>query len=288
MTRRYLIVNADDFGWTEGINNGIIEAADNGIVTSATLLANMPASEHAVRLARQRPHLGVGVHLNYHLGPPVRPHCRLDLLFDGQGRRKLGTLRLLAEVTLRPRAYRQLYRHFHWQIAWVRDHGLPITHLDTHKHLHAWPVIARMVADLAGEFGIRCIRVIRENPLQPGPVAPLARAAVAAIEATGVLMDQRLVQAQVSAADRFVGIVQTGHWTTQRLLTILKSLPPGVTELMVHPGFAAGLENEPTRLIESRQRELQVCCEARVKQLCSRWNIELIHYGHVPALRARA
>ena len=160
---RRLVVNADDLGLTVGVNDGIFDAHDHGILTSASLFAGAPATFDAVRRARSRPSLGVGVHLALVDGTPTLPPGRVPTLVEDDGRFRrswkpfiVACLRgkvSLAEVELELTA----------QIERLRSAGIRLTHLDAHKHVHAYPPVFAIVARLAGRFGIPVVRVPYER-----------------------------------------------------------------------------------------------------------------------------
>ena len=166
MEGRLLIVNADDFGISEGVNRGIVDAHERGILTSTTLMANMPAFEHAVEMWREHPTLGVGVHLNLTSGNPVLPPDRIPALVSQSGRLlPIGTvLRLL---TLDRIPLDQVQAEFAAQIEQAIAAGLAPTHLDSHHHVHMHPRLHLTVIRLAQRYGIRAARATAEmGPLE--------------------------------------------------------------------------------------------------------------------------
>ncbi len=283
---KFLIINADDFGWTEGINEGIIEAHQNGILTSATLLAGARATNHAVRLALDNPTLGVGAHLAYNLGSPLLSAADLDAIYHPDGRPRFSTPQLWLAVSARPKVRYQLYCHFRSQIEHLLRRGIRLDHLDTHKHLHFWPAVFSIVARLAVEFNIPALRLIRENPFDPGPITLKTRTALIMLSWTVCVNMLRASRLRRICPHRLIGIIQTGYWTDDYFLNIVKILKPGVTEIMMHPGYTQGLENETTRLIDSRLAELKVLTDPQVKELfqqCHR-KIRLIGFQDLPDL----
>jgi predicted glycoside hydrolase/deacetylase ChbG (UPF0249 family) len=142
---KYLITNADDFGFTRDVNEGIVHAHRQGILTATTLMATGAAFEHAVGLARENPELDVGVHLVL-VGSEGYPATVARLVAS------LGSIRI----------YDELAR----QIGKVLDAGIRPTHLDTHKHTHVLPPVLAAVARLAEEFKIPWVRRPLANPLQ--------------------------------------------------------------------------------------------------------------------------
>jgi len=276
---RFLIVNADDFGWTEGVNEGIIDAHRQGIVTSATLLAGGRATQDAARLAIATPSLGIGVHLAYQLGAVLVDPRRLPKIFRTDGSPRFNTLGLWLRVTIDKQARRQLQEHFRSQIEKVLDMGVQLTHLDTHKHLHYWPAVNHIVCELADEFSIRAVRFLaassRERPMA-GSCS--VRLQLAGLGWTAFINSKHINSFGLISPQRFLGIPMTGSWTKQVMLDTLDALPVGWSELMVHPGSARGLENEPTRLVESRRQEWDILIDPEVKEKCQSNKINLVSY----------
>jgi len=284
-----LIVNADDFGWTEGVNRGILEAHRNGIVTSASLLANGTGFASAVELAR-RAELGVGVHLNLSDGPPVAGPGSVPALVNGAGEMDAPPERLLLRIMARSLPVKEVEKEWDAQIRRVRDAGIAPTHLDAHKHVHMLPGLFPIALRLAKRHGIGAIRISHE--------ASKLRAALSARGASGTVLKQGVQarglkilgrdarelaeRAGISTADYFCGIAQTGELTKEGVARLLRSLPEGTTELMCHPGFANGtLRNTPTRLQSSREEEVKILSDPEIRKIVASERIRLIDYGYV-------
>lgn len=283
----FVIINADDFGWTEGINEGIIEAHRHGVLTSATLVANAAATRHAVAQAAHFPNLSVGVHLSYQLGEPLLARDEVDTLYDSEGRPRFSLPALWLHATLRKKVRSQLDAHFRSQVEHVLNLGVPLTHLDTHKHVHFWPAVFDLVARIASDHGIPAVRLVREYPADPGPAAVKTRMAVLGLFWTSIVNRRTIAQYDLRCPDRFIGIIQTGRWTRQMFMDVVRSVRPGVTEIMTHPGHPEGLENEPTRLVESRRTELNILTYPLVKEhfhQCQK-QMKLIGYRDIASLR---
>jgi predicted glycoside hydrolase/deacetylase ChbG (UPF0249 family) len=287
-----LIVNADDLGWTDGVNRGIVEAFRNGIVTSTSLLANGAAFAGGVAAAKSAPGLGMGVHLNLSDGAPVADRETVTSLLNDEGLFAGGPESLLLR---RARGGLPLNEvEFEWdaQIQKVRDAGIAPTHLDGHKHVHMLPGLFEIALRLAKRHNIGAIRVSLE--------ASSLRAALSAgnKQRNGVVMKQGVQarglkllardareqseRAGIATADYFCGIAQTGELTLEGVTQFLKSLPEGTTELMCHPGYAdAALQKTATRLQDSRQTELEILTDTGVRNLVASQGIRLIDYGFV-------
>ena len=286
---RNLIVNADDLGWTAGVNRGIAEAHRNGIVTSASLLANGEAFAEAVELARDAGRLSVGVHLNLNDGPPVAPRESVPSLVNDAGEFEGGPDGLLLRIATRGLSIREVEREWNAQISKVRDAGIEPTHLDGHKHVHMLPGLFEIALRLAKRHGIGAIRVSHEaSNLRVALSAGERRAAVVlkqGVQARGLKLLARDARQQaertgVSTADYFCGIAQTGELTREGVARLLRSLPEGTTELMCHPGYAdEALRKTSTRLQDSRQKEVEILTDTEIRNLVASQGIRLIDYA---------
>jgi len=286
-----LIVNADDLGWTDGVNRGIVEAFHRGIVTSASLLANGAAFAAGVDVARSAPGLGVGVHLNLSDGPPVADPESVASLLNGDGEFAGGPESLLLRRARRGIVLAEVENEWDAQIQKVRDAGIAPTHLDGHKHVHMLPGFFEIALRLAKRHGIGAIRVSLESSSLRAALAFGARrngvTLKQGVQARGLKLlardaREQAARAGISAADYFCGIAQTGTFTREGVEQLVKSLPDGTTELMCHPGYAdADLQKSPTRLQASRQTELQILTDTRIRNLVASLGIRLIDYGCV-------
>jgi predicted glycoside hydrolase/deacetylase ChbG (UPF0249 family) len=287
-----LIVNADDLGWTEGVNRGILEAFHHGIVTSASLLANGAAFAHAVDAARSAPGLGVGVHLNLSDGPPVTSRKTVTSLLNTNGEFAGGPESLLFRRARGGLVLAEVESEWDAQIQKVRDAGIAPTHLDGHKHVHMLPGLFEIALRLAKRHDVGAIRVSLEESslraaLSAGAKQNAAVVMKQGVQARGLKLLARDAREQaeragISTADYFCGIAQTGELTREGLEQFVKSLPEGTTELVCHPGYAdAALRKTPTRLQGSRQIELQILTDTGIRNLVASLGIRLIDYGFV-------
>ena len=287
-----LIVNADDLGWTDGVNRGILDASRGGIVTSTSLLANGMAFAEAVKAAKSAPGLAVGVHLNLSDGAPVAEPESVMSLLDGQGKFAGGPESLLLKRARRGLALAEVECEWDAQIRKVRDAGIRPTHLDGHKHVHMLPGLFEVALRLAKRHGIEAMRVALEESslraaLSSGGKHNPRVVMKQGVQARGLKLLARDARAQarragIATADYFCGIAQTGELTREGVELFLKSLPEGTTELMCHPGYAdEALQKSPTRLQASRQKELQILTDTRIRNLVASQGIRLIDYGYV-------
>jgi hopanoid biosynthesis associated protein HpnK len=287
-----LIVNADDLGWTDGVNRGIVEAFRHGIVTSTSLLANGAAFAGAVEAARSAPALGVGVHLNLSDGPPVAGPETVTSLLNKEGEFANGPESLLLRRVRRGLFLAEVETEWDAQIQKVRDAGIEPTHLDGHKHVHMLPGLFEIALRLAKRHGIGAIRVSLEasnlrKALSSGSKRHTAVVMKQGVQARGLKLLARDAREQaehagISTSDYFCGIAQTGELTREGVEQLMKSLPDGTTELVCHPGYAdAALQKSPTRLQDSRQTELQILTDTGIRNLVASLGIRLIDYGFV-------
>lgn len=285
-----LIVNADDLGWTEGVNRGIAEAHRKGLVTSTSLLANGQAFASAVDVTRANPELGVGVHLNLSDGPPAAPRARIPALLSSSGELAGGPENLLLRIASRNLPLKEVELEWDAQIRKVRDAGIAPTHLDGHKHVQMLPGLFEIALRLAKKHGIRAIRVSHEESKLRSALSARGdqNAGVVlkqGVQARGLKLLARDAHEMADHAglvttDYFCGIAQTGVLTREGVEQLLSALPDGTTELMCHPGYAdEDLRRTATRLQESRQTELEILTDVGIRKLVATKGIRLISYG---------
>ena len=170
---RFLIVNADDFGRSEAVNQGVAEGFRRGIVTSASLVAAGPAFESAVRIAADLPGLGVGIHLIANEYTPILPPAQIPRLVNSEGR-FYSRPHQFARMAWDPRLRRDLLLEWDAQISKILRTGIKLTHIDGHGHCHAHPAAAGVVLELAGRYGIEHVRLPAEPILWKPGRTPLA------------------------------------------------------------------------------------------------------------------
>jgi predicted glycoside hydrolase/deacetylase ChbG (UPF0249 family) len=287
---RNLIVNADDLGWTEGVNRGIAEAHRNGIVTSASLLANGASFASGVELARTTPGLGVGVHLNLSDGEPVAERELVTSLLSDTGALEGRPESLLLRLARRSVLLNEIEQEWNAQIQKVRDSGIEPTHLDGHRHVQMLPGLFEIALRLAKRHGIAAIRISHEESSLRAALSAGAKQKGSVVMRQGVqarglklLAPDAREQAErvgIATADYFCGIAQTGELTRDGVLRLLEILPEGTTELMCHPGYSdADLAKSATRLQASRQTEIEILTDTAIRNLVASQGIRLIDYG---------
>jgi len=261
------VVNADDFGFTPDVNQGIVEAHRRGILTATTLMANGAAFDDAVRLARETPALDIGCHLvlvggaSLATGRPLPP--------------TVGRL-LAAMVRREIRVYDELAA----QVRRIVEAGIAPTHLDTHKHTHLAPPVLEAVARLGEEFGIRWVRRPFDFPMHPRASPRLSRLTGRVLGLLRRPFHRVIHKHGCRTTDHFAGFQMTGRFSAADLIELMGALPEGSTELMCHPGrCGAALRQARTRLKESRERELEALVAPEVREALARYDVELVNYG---------
>jgi hopanoid biosynthesis associated protein HpnK len=282
---RRLIVNADDFALTLGVNRAIVEAHCHGAVTSATLMANGQAFDDAVERAKSEPRLSIGCHVVLVDGVPLRvvktPTLSDKKIPDGRFYQSLNSFALRAlggridddEIEAEVTA----------QIRKLQAAGIAVSHLDTHKHTHIFPQVLRPLLRAARACGVPAVR----NPFGPVRFSILAKypslwkrySQVAVLNRLGGRFRKSVAEAEMLTTDGTVGIVATGAMDHYLFANIIDSLPEGTWELVCHPGYNdADLANIRTRLRESRVEELRVLISPEARETLDRSGVQLISY----------
>lgn len=277
--RKYAIINGDDFGFSMGITRGILRAHREGILTSTTVTANMPDAEESVKLLADAPRLGVGVHLNVSQGPCLSSPGQALADETGQMNRTAGGV--ILAVVRSPRLLEAIEAEFDAQIRWALDHGIAVTHLDSHRHAHAFGPIFSRVVRLAKRYHIPLVR--RHGERLPGPRRSWPRSAFKQWRIARLLnllgsLNARKAPQMFGTLGTW-GVEHTGQLDASLLVQMAQAMPAGVTEIMTHPGFVDDLDASASRLLQSRVIELEALCDASVKDAFANNKIELIHYG---------
>ncbi len=267
---KYLVVNADDFGFTRDVDAGIVEAYRTGILRATTLMANGEAFEDAVGLARANQGLDIGCHLVLVQGRSVaRPGAALpDTIAE--------LIRWLALRRI------DVYEELRAQIRRILEAGLQPTHLDTHKHTHLLPPVLHAVARLSEEFGIPWVRRPFDFPLRGGAPAPWpVRATSRSLRIVRGRFRAVLARHGCRTTDYFAGFQITGRFRTRELVELIRQLPEGSTELMCHPGRCTDeLRAARTRLKESREAELEALQAPAVRAAIEEAGVRLASFGN--------
>jgi len=261
---RELIVNADDFGISEGVNRGIIKSFQDGIVSDTSLMTNLPAFDSAVSLAHHEPRLNVGIHLNLTCGKALSaPHLVSSLVNkDGSfySRRKF-----LQKLFLDRVSYSEIAMEFTEQVEKVIRSGLKPSHLDTHHHLHFYPAINKIVISIAQKYQIKRVRgsstpfyksfYWRGSMLfKPATYSGLLK--LFALSNLGNKSRKTSTGNHLSTKEVLgMGYIPSGDYQ-KALSFFLKKVPVGVSELVCHPGYVDDELKSFDKWVSMREEEL--------------------------------
>ena len=295
---RRLIVNADDFGFTSGVNRAIVEAHTRGVVTSSTLMANGPAFGEAAQLAKTLPRLSIGCHVVLIDGEPVLGGERIpSLVAPGSGVRFRDGLKTFAARALAGHMKaEEIAVEAGAQIHKIQSAGIEVSHLDTHKHTHLFPKILHPLLRAAKECGVRAIRnpfgprlPMRSSQLLARPNLWTRYAEVQVLRRFAGKFREAVAGEGFLTTDGTLGIEVTGTLDETLFQAIAQSIPDGTWEFVCHPGYNdADLQGAKTRLRASRETELRVLTLPAARELLSREGIDLISYRELTAVGARS
>jgi chitin disaccharide deacetylase len=282
---RRLIVNADDFGFTGGVNRAIVEAHTNGIVTSSTLMAKGAAFNDAVRLAPSIPKLSIGCHVVLIDGEPVLDPSQISSL-TASNRFRDGLKTFAARALAGRMNAEEITAEAEAQIRRIQAAGITVSHVDTHKHTHLFPSILGPVLKAAKKCGVRAVRnpfgprfPLRSSRLLARPGIWTRFAEVQVLRRFAGKFRHAVEQAGFATPDGTLGIEVTGALDEALFHALARSIPEGTWEFVCHPGYNdADLAVAKTRLRESRETELRVLTLASARDVLARAGIELISY----------
>jgi chitin disaccharide deacetylase len=287
---RRLIVNADDFGFTSGVNRAIVEAHSHGIVTSSTLMANGPAFTEAVKLVKRNPRLGVGCHVVLIDGEPLLDREKIPSLTHS--RRFRDSLKSFAARALSRRIdEEEIFAEVAAQIRKLQASAISVSHVDTHKHTHLFPRILRPVLRAARECGVRAVRnpfgprlPMRSSQLMRRPSLWTRYAQLRILGGFANNFRSTVAHEGFVTTDGTLGIEVTGTLDETLFHAIAESIPEGTWEFACHPGYNdADLQNANTRLRESRETELRVLTLPAAHEILEQKGIQLISYRDLVA-----
>lgn len=289
MTKRRLIINADDFGWSSSINEAVERAHSNGVLTSASIMAGGGAVEEAIRIAGRNPKLGLGLHLTLAQGKPLSEKRDIQSLCtpDGNFLTRTQLARKAVQGKLRPD---DLRNEFLAQLNRLTSAGVNLTHIDSHQHIHVLPQVREVVLSEAKRLGL-AVRIPDETQLWFGGrgrglsgLVQLGRKMNLRFWAAG--FRRKAVLAKLRANDHFVSpfglLPPIRELTPAAFDFLLRKLKPGLTEMMVHPGLGDDLAEvwggDP-QLMTDRRTEARVLCSAGFKAEIDRLGLRLVNFS---------
>jgi hopanoid biosynthesis associated protein HpnK len=267
---RRLIVNADDFGLSQSVNEAVIRAHRDGILTSASLMVNEPGFDEAVKLAKENPRLGVGLHLTLLMGRSVLPPEKNPGLVNSRGEFSNSPVGAGMSYFFKRGLRGQLRAEIHAQFEKFHATGLPLDHVNGHLHLHLHPVIFKILMEDAEKLGVRRMRLTRDclarsRRMASGPwFYRISHAAI--YEWLSGRAREPLRRHGIRHAQITFGLLQNARVDEEYILKLLPELPPGDSELYSHPS------------LDEFKPELDALVSPRVKDLVKKLGIELIRY----------
>jgi hopanoid biosynthesis associated protein HpnK len=231
-----LIVTADDFGASRQVNDAVIAAHHDGILTATSLMVSAPAACDAVERARVTPSLRVGLHVVLTDGRPTLPPAQIPDLVDRDGIFRNDMALAGARIFFLPSVREQLEAEIEAQFDAFQSTGLSCDHVNAHKHFHLHPTIASAILKCAKKYKVRAARV----PLEPqnilARIEPRKTSGVAMLTAPfSQMLRARFTRAGLRTPDQVFGLAWSGAMTESRVLGLIENLPPGLTEIYCHP-----------------------------------------------------
>lgn len=242
-----LIVNADDFGYSEGVNHGIVSAHKNGIVTSCTVMANMPGFEHGIELLKNTPTLKCGVHMTLTCYRPLLKGHKTIVDKEGNYYRRLND-EIKNNIDLD-----EVYREFTAQIERVRER-IDITHLDSHHHIHSSEFLQPVIKEIVNKYNLP-IRKSGQHEFE----------GVKNIQLAGGFYGEN---ASLEYIKNNINLIQDYD----------------VVDLMCHPAFVDAMLYKTSSYNVQRTKEHEILTDIRTRELLEENNIELINYSQLPEL----
>src|SRR3984957_10037503 len=258
-----LIINADDFGLAPGVNRAIVELQQAGALSSTTLMATAAYFSPAVFLAFAQPTLAVGCHVVLVDGSPRLRPSEVPSLLDPRRPQSFSfrnTVGSFLRDLLRGRIREQeIEAETIAQIKRIQSSGLTVSHIDSHKHIHAFPSVLAPLLRAARHCGVHCVR----NPFEPWwslratrPASAWRRTQVHAMQTQRRSFFRLITEHGMMTADGAIGVLATGRLDDFVLRSLLQAMPGGTWELVCHPGYSdQALEQAHTRLLASRETE---------------------------------
>jgi chitin disaccharide deacetylase len=265
-----LIVNADDFGLSHSVNEAVIRAHREGILTTASLMAGEAGFDEAVRLAKENPRLGVGLHLALLHGHAVLPPEKIPGLVNARGEFSNSPVGVGMKYFFLPGLREQLRAEIHAQFEKFRSTGLPLDHVNGHLHLHLHPVIFKILMEDSEKFGIRRLRLTRDCLARSRRMSrghlfyKVSHAAIFELlskRARGPLARRNIRHAEIT-----FGLLQDSRVDEEYILKLLPELPPGDSELYSHPS------------LDKFKHEFDALISPRVREQVQKLGIQLIRY----------
>ena len=275
----YLIINADDFGFSQGVNAAIIQAHEEGILTSTSLMVSGDAAQEAIALAKNHPQLAVGLHLVLVCGKSVLPPSHIPHLVDSQGNFSNDPTQAGLSYQFNQATRPELRLEISAQLEKFRDSGLNLAHVDGHLHLHIHPVVLNVLTELAPEFNIKFIRLPSEElskNLKIDQRNLFTKIIWSIVFGQLRRYGEGLLKAHnIKFADRVYGLLQTGDMSEKYLLCLIPQIEAELVEIYSHPALVN------TEINHGGEVELAALLSQQVRELLTVKGFELSNYEKV-------
>ena len=276
-----LIINGDDFGYSQAVNRAIIQAHREGVLTSASLMVNESAAGEAVELAKANPNLAVGLHLVLVLGKAALPHTQIPHITDAEGRFTNSSFQAGIQYYFSSAARRELRHEMRAQFERFVATGLNFSHVDGHTHLHQHPVIFEELIRLCEEFDVRRVRVVKGEmrlSLQlDRKHLPIKLVWGTVFNLLGRWCEKRLAGHDFIQPQKVYGLLQSGNMNEGYLLGLLNQMEATTSEIYAHP-LALDADETAKRENPGGPRELQALTSQRVRQAIETAGFRLATY----------
>ncbi len=287
MGARKLIINADDFGFSRGVTDAIIDCHRNGILTSTTIMVNMPAAEYAAEVVRSTPELGVGVHVNLTEGKPIAPADRIPGLLDETGSFP-GNAAQSKNLWRAGHLAKQIEIEIDAQIERAISLGITPTHCDSHHGIHKLPVVRRALAKVLLRRGIPKARtpLSRHRKIPGSPLSGwipwlkhnLRRAPSIAFHMWSHLQLRRAgIRTPNWKATRSMGVPCSGDATSE-FIACISAAPVGYSEILIHPGYLGEDENPSEWHRRTWAEDTPLCQDPGVRKKIEELGLELVSF----------
>jgi predicted glycoside hydrolase/deacetylase ChbG (UPF0249 family) len=281
-----LIINADDFGFTPGVNRGILETMERGVVTSTTVSTNMPYSGEIGSLAARFPNVSIGIHFNLTVGKPLAPVGLVPSLVNDKGE-FLGRA-FVGRMTLGRIRFAQMVRELDEQVRRLVELGVHPGHFDSHQNKHLYPMFFAAVTKVAERWRIRKMRsynrcLLSRNPCRRSRLLRyyMVNPRRAATHSLSRFITRYAHFRGLRTPDRLISLSNThsdGKYRHSTWMWILKQIPAGVSEIYVHPGYVDELLSEYSSYVEEREDEVKVLVDSEIQEAFVDNGIELVSF----------
>lgn len=279
---RKLIVNADDFGLSPGVNRAVEQAWQAGILTQASLMAGGDAFDDAVEIARRNPGLQVGLHLTLVQGRPVLPPEQVPGLVGSNGCFPDNPVSVGMKLFFDPTIRMQLRKEIEAQILKIKQAGIPLSHVDGHLNIQMHPTVFSVLSGLMARYEITSFRTTRERLFQN---LRLDRSRMIGKSAERIIFGALAGHAApalkyqgITTAVEVKGVLNSGQMTEEYLLSVLENLQEGTTEIYFHPGCLPDEEISRRMPDYKHEQELAALLSPRVRERLQQLGIALTNY----------